>query len=102
MELPGSVCRADLETFVHGLLWEEAVLDRRRQPVQILRMKVGPTLNTARPAEAGRGREEDRLCADPPWASSICPDQLHSHTLNERPRAGPAHNGACLPHEYKR
>ena len=51
MELSGSVRRAELETFVHSLLWEETVLDRRRQPVQILRMKVSPPLNTGRRAE---------------------------------------------------
>jgi len=39
LELPGSVRRADLEAFVHGLLWERNVLDLRQQPVQMLRMK---------------------------------------------------------------
>ena len=122
LELPGSVRRQDLETFVHGLLWEKTVPDRRGQPVQILRMKVSPDgrrrrrsirqptgpsrsdrpgPRPGRPAERGRERERARH-RSPPLSTAHCGpvlsapiNSIHTHLMKDREPTG-----ATIPAVY--
>ncbi|KAF0300339.1 COBW domain-containing protein 1 [Amphibalanus amphitrite] len=74
LERPGSVRRRDLESFVHGLLWEKTVADRRGRPVHMLRMK----------GMASVVGEERRLILQA--VGEICDTELASRWEPDEPR----------------